>query len=59
MANALSINRRLMLAACTFADRLRGAADNLVNRLTVSEASGNSYTAAASKPAARAAMVLR
>jgi hypothetical protein len=45
-------------AARASADSLRGAADNLARRLAVSEASGNSCTAAASKAAARAAMVL-
>jgi hypothetical protein len=45
-------------AARTSADSMRGAADNLANRLAASEASGNSCTAAASKAAARAAMVL-
>ena len=39
-------------------DSLRVAADNLVARLAASEASGHSCTAAASKAAARAAMVL-
>lgn len=45
-------------AARASANGLRGAADNLDNRLAASEASGNSCTAAASKAAARAAMVL-
>jgi hypothetical protein len=45
-------------AARASADSLRGAADNLALRLAASEASGNSCTAAASKAAARAAMVL-
>jgi hypothetical protein len=45
-------------AARNSADSLRGAADNLAYRLAASEASGNSCTAAASKAAARAAMVL-
>ncbi|MEO8641775.1 DUF2514 family protein [Pseudomonas sp.] len=40
------------------ADGLRGAADNLANRLAASEAGGHSCTAAASKAATRAAMVL-
>ncbi|VVP19402.1 hypothetical protein PS858_03727 [Pseudomonas fluorescens] len=40
------------------ADSVRGAADSLVSRLAASEASGNSCTAAASKAATRAAMVL-
>ncbi|MHC8295309.1 DUF2514 family protein [Pseudomonas sp. LB3P58] len=40
------------------ADGLRGAADAIAARLEASEASGNSCTAAASKAAARAAMVL-
>ncbi|WP_207286482.1 DUF2514 family protein [Pseudomonas sp. FW300-N2A2] len=40
------------------ADSLRGAADDLAGRLAASEASGNSCTAAASKAATRAAMVL-
>jgi len=40
------------------ADSLRGAADNLAQRLAASEASGNSCAAAASKAATRAAMVL-
>ena len=44
--------------ARTSADSLRGAADNLALRLAASEASGNSCAAAASKAAARAAMVL-
>ena len=39
-------------------DSLRRAADNLAARLTASEASGNSCTAAASKAAAHAAAVL-
>jgi hypothetical protein len=45
-------------AARTSADSLRGAADSLANRLAASEASGHSCAAAASKAAARAAMVL-
>ena len=45
-------------AARASADSLRGAADNLAARLSASEASGNSCTAAASKAAASAAMVL-
>lgn len=45
-------------AAPASADGLRGAADNLANRLAASEASGNSCTTAAGKAAARAAMVL-
>jgi len=40
------------------ADGLRGAADALAARLAASEVSGNSCTAAASKAATRAAMVL-
>jgi pyridoxal/pyridoxine/pyridoxamine kinase len=40
------------------ADSLRGAADSLAARLAASEVSGNSCTAAASKAATRAAMVL-
>jgi len=40
------------------ADSMRGAADALAGRLAASEASGNSCTAAASKAATRAAMVL-
>ncbi|MCS3839373.1 hypothetical protein HNR03_003984 [Pseudomonas sp. JAI111] len=46
------------VAARTSADSLRGAADNLASRLAASEASGNSCTAAASKAAARAVLVL-
>ncbi|WP_288101075.1 DUF2514 family protein [Pseudomonas sp.] len=45
-------------AARASADGLRGAADSLAARLAVSEASGNSCTAAASQAATRAAMVL-
>jgi hypothetical protein len=45
-------------AARTSADSLRGAADSLAARLATSETSGNSCTAAASKAATRAAMVL-
>lgn len=45
-------------AARTSADSLRGAVDTLSARLAASEASGNSCTAAASKAATRAAMVL-
>lgn len=45
-------------AARTSADSLRGAADNLANRLAASDASGHSCTAAASQAAARAAMGL-
>lgn len=45
-------------AARASADSLRGAADDLAARLAVSEASGNSCTAAASKAATRAALVL-
>ncbi|VVQ29757.1 hypothetical protein PS943_01486 [Pseudomonas fluorescens] len=45
-------------AARVSADSLRGAADNLAHRLAASEAGGNSCTAAASKAATRAAMVL-
>lgn len=45
-------------AARASADSLRGAADSLAARLTTSQAGGNSCTAAASKAAARAAMVL-
>jgi hypothetical protein len=45
-------------AARTSADGLRGAADNLARRLAVSEASGNSCTAIASKAAARYAALL-
>ncbi|MNC60099.1 hypothetical protein D3C75_1099550 [compost metagenome] len=37
---------------------MRGAADDLTRRLAASETSGNSCTAAASKAAARAAVVL-
>ncbi|WP_223538805.1 DUF2514 family protein [Pseudomonas sp. BF-R-12] len=40
------------------ADSLRAAADDLAARLAASEAGGNSCTAAASKAATRAAMVL-
>jgi len=40
------------------ADSLRGAADNLAQRLAASEASGNSCAAAASEAASRAAVVL-
>ncbi|KJZ39633.1 DUF2514 family protein [Pseudomonas fluorescens] len=46
------------VAARASADSLRGAADNLANRLAASEASGHSCTAAASQAASRAAMVL-
>jgi DNA primase len=45
-------------AARNSADSLRGAADNLSNRLAANEASGHSCTAAASKAATRAAAVL-
>lgn len=40
------------------ADSLRGAADAIADRLAASEASGNSCTAAASKAATRAAILL-
>jgi hypothetical protein len=45
-------------AARAFADSLRGAADNLAARLAASQSSGNSCTAAASKAAARASLLL-
>ena len=45
-------------AARTSADSLRGAAHNLAGRLAAIEASGNSCTAAASKAATRAAILL-
>jgi len=45
-------------AARASADSVRGAADAIAARLSASEASGHSCTAAASKAAARAAMVL-
>ncbi|MGY3172447.1 Ni/Co efflux regulator RcnB [Pseudomonas sp. TE12234] len=46
------------VAARTSADGLRGAADAIASRLAASEASGNSCTAAASKAATRAALLL-
>jgi hypothetical protein len=46
------------VAARASADGVRGAADDLTRRLAASETSGNSCTAAASKAAARAAVVL-
>jgi bifunctional ADP-heptose synthase (sugar kinase/adenylyltransferase) len=46
------------VAARNSADSLRGAADSLTARLAASQASGNSCTAAASKAATSAAMVL-
>lgn len=45
-------------AARTFADGLREAADAIAARLSASQASGNSCTAAASKAATRAAALL-
>ena len=45
-------------AARASADGLRGAADKFAGRLAASEASGNSCTAAASKAATRAALLL-
>jgi len=45
-------------AAHAAADSLRGAADAITARLSASQAGGNSCTAAASKAATRAAMVL-
>jgi hypothetical protein len=55
-----NIDQAMADAAATraSADSVQLAADNLARRLAASEASGHSCTAAASKAAARAAMVL-